>query len=129
MTIQKNNVQVYGLICPYTGKMRFVEISKNARAAYQCLLQSAHLFNDNLSNWIISLKRAGVTPGLAILDNGTPNGVKSKRRFENLYNLGKQNNIRAGQSKKEQYVNMENTINEDSQLAQDNTSEYETDSE
>ena len=80
-------VQVFGLICPFTGKIRFVEIAKNANIAYENLLRAARLFDDPISRWINILEEKGVKPGYVILDAKSFNGIDSKKYWENVYKI------------------------------------------
>jgi len=83
-------VQVFGLVCPFTSKIRFVEIAKNANMAYESLLRAAHLFSDPISDWVNILKTKGVKPGFVLLDTKTTNGSDRKIYWEKIYGIKKE---------------------------------------
>ncbi len=129
-------VQIFGLVCPFTGKVRFVEIAKNANIAYENLLRAAHLFDDPILRWINILKEKGVKPGCVILDAKSSNGINSKKYWEGIYNITQskkpgsvENRLIRSKKKSKLTTNMEKSANAEQKRAQYNSSKQNTDSE
>lgn len=81
-------MQVFGLVCPLTGKIRFVEIAKNAADAYEnFILRAAQIFKDPLSQWIDTLTKLGTIPGFVVLDARTSDALARKRYWEEIYGI------------------------------------------
>lgn len=89
MRENSNFLQIYGIVCPFTGKIRFIEIAKNAKASYETLLRAAHLFADPISEWVSILEKKGVKPGFAMLDEKTADGPGRKEYWEKFYKIVK----------------------------------------
>jgi hypothetical protein len=82
-------MQVFGLVCPFTGKIRFIEIAKNAKVSYENLIRGANLFMDPISEWINILESKGVNPGYVILDSKALDAADRKKYWEKFYNINK----------------------------------------
>lgn len=87
MSRQINPMQVFGFVCPFTGKIRFIEVAKNAKVSYENFMRGAHLFIDPISTWINILESKGVKPGYTILDAKASDGIERKKYWEKFYNI------------------------------------------